>query len=197
MNGDTLFEGDETFTVTAVDAADGANTASATGTITDDDTRPTIGIGAASVTEGDAGTATLAFTVTRTGDAEADQTFNYTFADGSTEAADFVHTGGAIVFAAGETTKTINVTVNGDTLFEGDETFTVTAVDAADGANTASATGTITDDDTRPTIGIADASVTEGDAGTATLAFTVTRTGDAEANQTFNYTFADSSTEAG
>ena len=49
----------------------------------------------------------------------------------------------------------------------------------------------------RPTIGIADASVAEGDAGTATLTFTVTRTGDAEADQTFNYTLADGSTEAG
>ncbi len=101
VNGDTVFEGDETFTVTAVDAADGTNPASATGTITDDDARPTVSIGAASVLEGNAGTATLTFTVTRTGDAEADQTFNYTFADTSTEAADFDHTGGAIVFAAG------------------------------------------------------------------------------------------------
>ena len=74
------------------------STASATGTITGDDTRPTIGIGNAAVLEGNAGTATLTFTVTRTGDAEADQTFNYTFTDGSTEAGDFDHTGGALVF---------------------------------------------------------------------------------------------------
>ena len=31
VNGDTLFEGDETFTVTAVDAADAANTATRDG----------------------------------------------------------------------------------------------------------------------------------------------------------------------
>ena len=60
---------------------------------------------------------------------------------------------------------------------------------------TASATGTITGDDPRPTIGIADAAVLEGNAGTATLTFTVTRTGDAEADQTFSYTFADVTTD--
>ncbi|MDJ0893046.1 MAG: DUF2341 domain-containing protein, partial [Gammaproteobacteria bacterium] len=108
---DGLFEGDQAVMVTLTGttfpgaAIDLAND-TATVTISDDDSRPTISINDAALVEGDAGTANLDFTVTRTGDAEANQTFNYSFTDMSTGAGDFVHTGGTVVFAQGENSKT-------------------------------------------------------------------------------------------
>ncbi|HKY74585.1 MAG TPA: Calx-beta domain-containing protein, partial [Acidimicrobiia bacterium] len=66
----------------------------------------------ASVTEGDAGTAILTFTITRTGTTQA-FSVSYGTADGSATVAggDYAPTSGVVDFAAGETTKTVQVTV--------------------------------------------------------------------------------------
>ena len=96
-------------------------------------------------------------------------------------------TSGSVVFAEGETVKTITVNVQGDAQFEDDESVTIDLVDAADAGNTATATGTITNDDSAPTIVVDSPSVVEGDTGTTALTFTVTRTGDAEDDQTVHH----------
>ena len=62
-------------------------------------------------------------------------------------------------------------------MYEGDETFTVTISDAVNASiANATATGTIIDDESEPTISIADASANEGD----DLLFEVTLSGPSE-----------------
>ncbi|MCK6549143.1 hypothetical protein L6R52_25095 [Myxococcota bacterium] len=179
VTGDALDELDETFTVALSNAtASTIADASGTGTITDDDAPPSLTIADATITEGNAGTVTAAFTVTLSAASGRAVTVDWATANGTATAgaaADYVAGSGTLTFAAGVTTQTINVTVNGDTVDEANETFTVTLSNAAaatiaDG----SGTGTITDDDGAPQLSIADISVIEGNAGNAVASFTVT-----------------------
>ncbi len=202
INGDTVFEGNETFFVnlsSPVNAtiADGQGV----GTITNDDSAPTLSINDVSIAEGNAGTQTLTFTVTRTGATASTVTFNYATADGTATAAsgDYVAASGFGTIPGGGTTATttISVTINGDTVFEGNETFFVnlsSPVNAtiADGQGV----GTITNDDPAPTLSINDVSIAEGNSGTQTLTFTVTRTGNTALSTTFNYATADDTATA-
>ncbi|NDG42984.1 MAG: hypothetical protein EBY28_27480, partial [Betaproteobacteria bacterium] len=187
---DALFESDETVIAT-VDSATTMGlaltitTATATGTITNDEAAPSFSIGSASTPEGGA----AIFTVTRSGDAQATQSVSYaTSITGANTASanDFSAASGVLSFASGESTKTFTVQTTADALFEADETFTVSLSNSSAGATiaAASATGTITNDDAAPSFSIASASVTEG----GVAAFTVTRSGDAQAPQTVSYT---------
>lgn len=111
---------------------------------------PSLTIADASVLEGDAGTSNLVFTVSLASAAATDITVNYATNDGTaTAGSDYTATNGTLTLAAGSTTATINVPILGDTVFESDETFTLTL--SSPSANvtlgTASATGTIINDD--------------------------------------------------
>jgi VCBS repeat-containing protein len=157
VNGDTVFEANETFSVALSNAQGGVTlgTASATGTIVNDDANPagSISIGAASVSEGDAGTTPMTFTVTRTGGSTGAITADYAVAfNGTANAADLAGpTSGSVSFASGETSKTITINVAGDTTFEANETFSVVLSNVQGGAvGTASAVGTIVNDDVAP-----------------------------------------------
>ncbi|KAA0677178.1 Ig-like domain-containing protein, partial [Roseomonas genomospecies 6] len=108
--------------------------------------------------EGDTGTKAFTFTVTRAGNTGGALTVDWAVAanngsGGSTlNAADFGGTmpSGTVAFADGDTTKTITIQVSGDTDIEPDETFTVTLSNpsvAATSIETASASGTIRNDD--------------------------------------------------
>ncbi len=103
--------------------------------------------------EGDAGTTAFSFTVTRTNaDGDATAAWNVTGIGGSGQAnaADFSGAlSGTVSFAAGETSQTITIDVAADTVVEADETFAVTLSAPGGGAvlGTASATGTIRNDD--------------------------------------------------
>jgi predicted extracellular nuclease len=136
----------------------------------------------ASIAEGDAGTAVIEFVVTRSGGSTGAVTLDYAVAAGTAGAADLTGAlGGQVAFADGQTEARISVSVVGDTQFEADETFSVTLSNASAGTFTRdAATGTILNDDvdaTGVTLSIADAAILEGNAGTTTLAFTVTRDG--------------------
>ncbi|MEA5619228.1 Calx-beta domain-containing protein [Cronbergia sp. UHCC 0137] len=183
---DILFEADETFSVILTNASNEpiiSPTASiAQGTITNDDPAPVFSIAPASATEG----SIITFTVTRTGDAQANQSVTVSTAINTGDTAsdtDFTAKTETLTFATGETTKTFIVQTTQDTLFEGNETFTVSLTNSTNGATISStndtALGTITDNDAAPIFSIASASATEGNA----ITFTVTRTGDAQANQ--------------
>ncbi|WP_405228439.1 Calx-beta domain-containing protein, partial [Lentisalinibacter sediminis] len=101
-------------------------------------------------------------------------------------------------FAPGETAATVTVVVVGDTLDEVDETVTL-AVSSPVNADLGDAegTGTILDDDAPPSLTIADATVGEGDAGTAVLSFDVTL--DVPSGRTISvaYASADGTATAG
>ncbi|MCB9946704.1 MAG: S8 family serine peptidase, partial [Rhodospirillaceae bacterium] len=160
--GDTVSEGSETVTlrlsnVSGAELAGGGSTLSVTATILDND--PVVSIAAASADkdEGDTGTTAFTFTVTRLGGAAAAFTVGYvvTGSGGSpADAADFGGSlpGGTLSFAANEMSKTLTIQVSGDTDYDPDEAFTVTLVNPTGGAAiaTASATGTIRNDDPGP-----------------------------------------------
>ncbi|MFZ4689548.1 MAG: Calx-beta domain-containing protein, partial [Polymorphobacter sp.] len=113
----------------------------------------TVTIDDVSITEGDAGTSVLTFTVTR-GDTTGAFSVDYATANGTaTAGSDYVAASGTLTFTAGGAlTQTISVTINGDTTAEANETFTVGLSNLVNTSGTAaisdaSGTGTITNDD--------------------------------------------------
>ena len=177
--GDVLNEGDETIVVTLSNVRNAAiDTATGTGTITDDDSGPKLSIDSPRVAEGNSGPTTLTFTVTLSEALTEQVTVDYADAGSgtATPGTDYAAiTASALTFAAGTTSQTFNVSVTGDVLDEADETVAVTlsnAVNAAIGA--ATGTATITDDDAPPSLSIDSPRVAEGNSGSTTLTFTVT-----------------------
>ncbi|OYX00270.1 MAG: hypothetical protein B7Z15_20455, partial [Rhizobiales bacterium 32-66-8] len=163
---------------------------------------PSLSIADVSVQEGNSGTRLMTFTVTLSAAAAGAVTVAYSTADGTaTSGSDYVAANGTLTFAAGETSKTIQVTVKGDTVAEGNEAFTIRLANAA-GATIAdgSATGTLTNDDTAPTLpalSAGDVSMREGDSGTAELMFIVTLDKAATGPVTVNYATANGTATAG
>ena len=103
-----------------------------------------------SISEGDAGSKQLVFTVTRIGSSDP-FSVDYATADGTATAADsdYVAKSGTLFFASGASVQTISITINGDTRFETDETFSVVLSGATNGATISHNTGigTINNDD--------------------------------------------------
>ncbi|MBL8296886.1 MAG: hypothetical protein JNN30_00945 [Rhodanobacteraceae bacterium] len=153
VTSDTNVEPNEQFFVNLGTAPPGTQISDSqgVGTITNDDAFPVLSIGNASLPEGHSGTALLNFPLTLSAPAPgAGVTFTVNTTDGSaTGGSDFVAiVNGSGNIASGQTSGTLSVTINGDSVAEADETFTVTIsapVNATLG--TASATGTITNDD--------------------------------------------------
>ncbi|HFA50381.1 MAG TPA: matrixin family metalloprotease, partial [Bacteroidetes bacterium] len=163
VSGDTDVEADEMFTVTLTDVAGCSTditTAASNGTIQNDDTLPTnlaIAATSADKAEGNAGNTPFTFTVTRSGNTSGANDVDWAVTGSGANAADAADFGGALPsgmasFAAGETTKTLTVNVSGDVDVEMDEGFTVTLSNPTGGATivTASANGTIQNDDAAP-----------------------------------------------
>ena len=129
----------------------GNDAASITGhSVRNDSPQPSLSIQDATVAEDD-GTAVFAVTLdVASGELVA---VDYATADGTGAAgSDYTAASGTLTFAAGETTGTIEVAVADDAIDEEDESFTVTLSNPVT-ATIASATamGTITDDDTAST----------------------------------------------
>jgi CSLREA domain-containing protein len=152
---DNATEADETVILTLLSGAGyqvGANlvTASATGTILNDDTALSITATDANMPEeGNSGTTPFTFTVTRTGDLSRTATVTFIVsASGSqpADAADFGGTfpSGTLSFAIGESSISLIVNVRGDSEIELDESFAVTFSNSVgDNIVTASAIGVI------------------------------------------------------
>ncbi len=190
---DTDQEGAESFTV-RLSGATGATLTDgvATGTILDDDDRPSLRIGDARVTEG----GTAEFTVTLSSAATGAVTVSYATVDGTaTAGADYTTTSGMLTFEVnGDRTQRVEVPTLEDDEAEETETFTV-QLSAPSGATVAdgTGTGTITDNDEAPTITIGDARVTEG----GTAEFTVTLSSAATGAVTVSYATVDGTATAG
>ena len=208
--GDTNNESTENF---YVDLSNAINAAIADtfgeATILDDDSgggggggnsSPSITINDVSVSEGDSGTNTAAFTVTLSATSTEIVNVDFTTAlDGSaTSGTDYVATNGTLTFPAGTLTQQINVPINGDTNDENNENF---YVDLSNPVNATIAdsygTGNILDDDSggggggsNPSIVISDVSVTEGNSGTTPAVFTVTLSGTSTQVVTVDFTTA-------
>lgn len=200
INGDTTFEPSETFNVNLsgeTNATIGDN--QGVGTINNDDAQPTISVTDVSLTEGNAGTSTAGFTVSLPNASYQTITVNYATADGTaTAGSDYVTASGTLTFTPGQLTQPISVTVNGDTTFEPNEAFNVNLSGAANAtiADNQGA-GTITNDDTQPTISIDDVSVSEGNGTTSSAGFTVSLSNSSSQTISVNYATADNTAAAG
>ena len=176
ITNDTIYDGNETFTVRLTNPTGGAVLgfqSSAPVTITDNDT-VTLSIANVSVSEG-AGVATL--TVTRTGSSLLTQSVSYSTAGGTaTPDVDYVSRSDAVTFTPLDTSKTITVPILEDSNYEGNETFTVTLSSPTNGATlgNAVATVTITDDDPAPSFSISPVAKVVSEL-TSTVTFTVTK----------------------
>ncbi|WP_019499802.1 DUF4347 domain-containing protein [Pseudanabaena sp. PCC 6802] len=205
VSGDVGFETNEDFTVTLSNPTGGAaiTTATATSTIQNDDGASSLAISAVNAVqlESNSGTKAFTFSVTRSGNINGNTTFDYSVAGSGTNAANAADFGGVlpsgtVSFAAGESIKTVTVNVSGDTVGELDEDFTVNISNPSSGATitTASATGTIQNDDKTLAISATNAVQAEGNTGTKAFTFTVTRGGDTTGSTSVNYSVTGSGT---
>ena len=197
---DNQYEPDETFTVTLNGATNAALTAavSATGTIQNDDQKPTITIANASQSELDSGSAPIIFTASLSNLSTETVTVDYATADGKATVADsdYANASGSLTFLPGQLTQTFEVLVNGDTKFEPDEPFQVILANPINGtivSATNIATGTILNDDPGPTLSITTpAAQLEDTSGTNTpYLFVVNLSQSSSQEVTVNYATID------
>jgi Domain of unknown function (DUF4082)/Bacterial Ig-like domain/Calx-beta domain/Bacterial Ig domain/Purple acid Phosphatase, N-terminal domain len=200
--GDTLDEASETFFVVLsapVNATLGTPS-QGTGTITDDDATPSLGVNDVVVTEGNSGAVIATFTVTLSAVSGRAVSVNYATSNGTATAGsgDYVAASGTLSFPPGTTSQQVSVTVNGDLLNENDETFNLN-LSGASAATIADNRGvaTIVNDDLPPSVSINDVSVTEGNAGTKNVTFTVTLSAASGKTVTAGYATADGTALAG
>ncbi len=208
VNGDTLHEGNEAFTL-KLSGPSGATLGDTqgSGTIIDDDGVISAYVGDTSVVEGNSGTTTAAFTVSLSSAPAVGQavSLNYVTANGTaTAGSDYVALPTTtLTFAAGQISQTVNVTVNGDTTVESNETFLLN-LSTPKGLTIADTGGTATivnDDGTivnpKPSLYVTDVPVLEGDTGTTTASFTLTLSPSSTSAVTVNYSTANQSAIAG
>ena len=199
ITDDGLDEDDETFTVTIApgqlsEEYERGNFRT-TVTITDNDDPPALSIAApAAVTEGDSGSTDMTFTVSLDAASSKDVTVGYAVDTTSTATSGTDFTAlpsGTLTFAAGDTSETITVSVSGDELDEEDETVVIQLSNAGNATlGTATATGTITDDDASPELAtLAPVTVKLGEAADLTATAT---DGDGD---TVSYAWTRDSTE--
>jgi hypothetical protein len=159
VTGDTLYELGENAVLTLTGATNATlGTSVATTAITNDDAAPTLSVAAASVNEGNVGTSNLDFTVTLNTASGATTTVNYLTTDGTATRGnnDYTLASGTLSIPAGATSGTVRVFVTGDTVSEADETLTLTLSNTTNaGISTATATGTIINDDVATAVSMA------------------------------------------
>ncbi|MFM6745841.1 MAG: Calx-beta domain-containing protein, partial [Dolichospermum sp.] len=174
-------------------------------------TNPTLAIAAtnANQTEGNSGSKAFTFTVTRAVNTTGANNVNWAVTSSGTSPADAndfvggVLPSGTVSFAAGETSKVITVDVQGDTTVEPNEDFTVTLSNPTNGATitTATAIGTIQNDDVNTDLPIIDLSanqtVVEGIISPQSVTYTVTLSSDSTDTITVQYATVNNTATAG
>jgi len=195
--GDTRFEPDELMRLRLHNPDPGVTlgTATAEGSILNDDTGVSVTALSPQLAEGHAGPTSFTFSVTREGPLDRVQgvTWATVLAEGQAQASDFVGSvppTGRIVFAVGEASRTITVAVAGDSLLEPNESFAVQLSLPNNGLSlgNAMASARILNDDSGVALTARAASRAEGAPGAATnLLFDVTRSGALSAGQTVDW----------
>lgn len=198
VTGDTIFEGDETFSIVLSDATSAVvQHPTGEGTIRNDDAPPVVSIAGAAAIEGDLGMERLAFSVSLSTPSGLPVSMNFASVDGTALAgSDYALAPGTLNFAPGETTKTIAVELLGDTSIEDHESFGVILSDASGATiGTDTASGTILNDDTALRIG--DVSGGEGDSGTSPFVYAIALEKASAIPVTVSYQTADGTAIAG
>jgi glucose/arabinose dehydrogenase len=159
----------------------------------------TIAINDLTITEGNAGTSVANFTVLLSPASAQTVTVQYATANNTAfSGTDYVAANSTVTFTPGQTSQPASVTINGDTTFEPDETFNVNLSNATNATiSDSQGVGTISNDDTIPAISINDVSMTEGNEGTTTAAFTVSLSNPSSQTVTVNYATAGNTATSG
>lgn len=202
VNGDTTFEGNESFDVNLTNASAGTmiGDASGSGTIQNDDLLPSISINDVSQLEGNAGTTNFVFTVSLSNPSSQTITVDFATANGSATApGDYASNANTLTFAPGITTQPITIAVVGETTNESDETFTVNLANASNATILDNiGTGTIQNDDSpTPTFSINSVAQSEGNSGSAAMTFTISLSPAAASTVSVTATTADNTANAG
>jgi hypothetical protein len=160
---------------------------------------PTLSINDVTVTEGNAGTLTVNFTVTQ--DGRGKSSVRYATEEGTASSpGDFRAKTGTLKFAGGHRKNKVAIIIVGDTLDEPNEHFFV-RLSNPNGATISGGvgTGTITDDDAPPTVSsVATLSVPEGNAGdTPSASIDVTLSAPSGRHVSVDFTTVDASATAG
>ncbi|MET0067075.1 MAG: Calx-beta domain-containing protein [Candidatus Thiodiazotropha sp.] len=124
---------------------------------------PGLSVDDSSVTEGDSGPAELSFVVRLSEAADGDVSVDYATQDETASAgSDYTASSGILIIPATETSGEIVVSVNGDNDYEPAETFMLTLSNVSANAvlETATAIGTITNDDAGGTLGNGESAAT-------------------------------------
>jgi large repetitive protein len=147
--------------------------------------------------EGNSGTTAVTFAIAYTGHPTA-FSVDWATANGTaTAGSDYIAASGTVSFdgTGPDKTKTATVLINGDTTAETNETFTVNITNPQPAAgiviDTPSATQTIADDDSSASFAIGDVTAAEGNAGSSTFSFAVTKTGSTGFTTSVNFATTD------
>lgn len=205
VNGDTSVEPNENFVVNLTNLVDGTGVTTLSDaqgqvTITNDDSEITINLAAASLTEGDSGTANMDFPVSLSANAPSNASVPFTVTAGSASApADYTTLSGTVNLVSGSSTAIASVTVVGDLLDENNETLTVTlgAPPAGYVVGTGGALGTIIDNDAPPTLSLNAPSVVEGDVGSTPMNFIATLSAASSFDISFSRATSNGTAQAG
>ncbi|MBX3011388.1 MAG: Ig-like domain-containing protein [Caldilineaceae bacterium] len=166
---DTVFENSETVTLSLSNVTPGSailgTPTTATLTIVDNDSVPTVAFSSATSTVNEAaGNATI--TVNLSAASSVPVSVTYATSNGTAMAgSDYTATSGTLTFAPGETSKTFTVAILNDSLDEADETVNLT-LSAPNGATLgipATAVLTIVDDDAAPTVQFESAAISKNE----------------------------------
>lgn len=167
----------------------------ATGTITNDDSIPTVSVSVSPAATLEDGAANLVYTFTRSNTTNSPLDVKFAVTGTATSGGDYaILPAGTVTIPAGSPSATATVDPIADTQDEPDETVILTI--SADPAYTIaasplnSAEGTITDDDGVPTIQITNVTAPEPPTGSSTFVFTVSLTNPSSSQITLNYATA-------
>jgi hypothetical protein len=155
--------------------------------------QPSLSINDVAISEGNAGTRTLNFTVTLSAASSLTVGVDYNLADGTAKSpGDYQAASGALTFNPGIATQTVSVTINGDLSFEADETF---SVNLANGSNATisdnQGTGTIQNDDAQGGLVSFSNLSYNGNESAGLMTVTVVRTNDVSQAATVDYATDD------
>jgi len=203
VNGDTVFEPGETFFINLTNNSSNSEIldSQGLGMIANDDTTPTVQFASASPS-GAEPASPVNLQVTLSNATYQTVMVNYAVNFGSTATGggtDYTLAAGSLTFNPGETSKNLSMTINDDNVDENDETI---IVDLSSPSNAilgtpSSHTYTIQDNDAAASFSIDDITQDEGNSGTTSYTFTVTKSGATELSTSVSFTTGSSTASAG
>jgi hypothetical protein len=202
VNNDALDEDDETVVVdlSSPDNATLGAPASHTYTIQDNDAPPTVQF-ALSSSDGAESVTPVDLEVTLSAASGKIVTVNYVVSGSSTATGagvDYTLASGMLTFNPDDTSENVSVAINDDSADENDETVIVNLSSSVNAnlGSPSSHTYTIQDNDAPPSFSINDVTLAEGNSGTTSFTFTVTKTDATELTSMVDYQTMDGTATA-